>query len=431
MQHTGSTPNAHNVDAFIESWSRSEGSERANYQGFLRDLCDVLGVERPHPTLREEQRNAYVFEKNVLDVRDDSRRSVRRIDLYKRGCFVLEAKQGIEQQVTREVGLFGEAYRVKTQHRGHGTRKTTAWDVFMQRAKQQAENYVRLLPESEGRPPFILVADVGYVIEVYAEITCTGGVYRPFPNAKASRIMLEDLRSSEVRELLRTIWEDPLSLDPSKKAAEVTKQVADKLARLSRSLEKKTDASGQPLTPERVSGFLMRMIFTMFAEDVGLIPNGKFSEMLERMRRDVAGFVPNMRDLWTAMAKGEYSLALQQKMKHFNGGVFEDTEVLGVTQEELEGLIDASRHDWGHVEPSIFGTLVERALNPRERHKLGAHYTPRAYVERLVEQVEIQQKLSAEKKGNGQDNSVIEAQQLVEKFLAQLRHTTVLYQTER
>jgi hypothetical protein len=36
------------------------------------------------------------------------------------------------------------------------------------------------------------------------------------------------------------------------------------------------------------------------------------------------------------------------------------------------------------VEPAIFGTLLERALDPNERHALGAHYTPRAYVERLV-----------------------------------------------
>ena len=36
------------------------------------------------------------------------------------------------------------------------------------------------------------------------------------------------------------------------------------------------------------------------------------------------------------------------------------------------------------MEPAIFGTLLERALDAAERHALGAHYTPRAYVERLV-----------------------------------------------
>jgi type I restriction-modification system DNA methylase subunit len=45
----------------------------------------------------------------------------------------------------------------------------------------------------------------------------------------------------------------------------------------------------------------------------------------------------------------------------------------------------AAVQDWKHVEPAIFGTLLERALGGEgERHKLGAHFTPRAYVERLV-----------------------------------------------
>ncbi|MCB2099697.1 MAG: class I SAM-dependent DNA methyltransferase [Rhodobacterales bacterium] len=44
----------------------------------------------------------------------------------------------------------------------------------------------------------------------------------------------------------------------------------------------------------------------------------------------------------------------------------------------------AAKRDWKDVEPAIFGTLLERALEPGERARLGAHYTPRAYVERLV-----------------------------------------------
>src|SRR5690606_23410543 len=47
-------------------------------------------------------------------------------------------------------------------------------------------------------------------------------------------------------------------------------------------------------------------------------------------------------------------------------------------------LTEAAHAAWADVEPSIFGTLLEQALDPRERHRLGAHFTPRAYVERLV-----------------------------------------------
>jgi hypothetical protein len=68
----------------------------------------------------------------------------------------------------------------------------------------------------------------------------------------------------------------------------------------------------------------------------------------------------------------------------FNGDLFESVEALPVTAQQLDLLIEAAKADWRDVEPAIFGTLLERALNPGERHRLGAHYTPRAYVERLA-----------------------------------------------
>ncbi len=428
------------VDFFTTRWSPSGGAERANYQQFLSELCEVIGVQRPDPTKKVELENAYVFEKDVPEPHGDGKSTIRRIDLYKRGCFVLEAKQGVEKEASKEQAVWNQVERRKKAKQGHGTRNTAGWDQFMQRAKQQAEAYVRLLPELEGRPPFILVVDVGFVIEVYAEFTCTGGVYRPFPSAKASRITLEDLRKEETRTLLKAIWQNPLSLDPSKHAAAVTKQVANMLAGLTRSLEAQPGADGQPLSAEQVSGFLIRMIFTMFAEDVGLIPKYKFRKALEAIRGRPEAFAPTVKELWEKMASGGYSVALQEKIKHFNGGLFEDVEVLELTDSQLELFIEAAKHDWTQVEPSIFGALVERALNPRERHKLGAHYTPRAYVEQLVEQVvikpleedwkdvlvEVQDVFSATAEAKRTDVAVHKARGLIESFLAKLRNTTVL-----
>lgn len=428
------------IDLFIERWATSGGAERANYGQFLSELCRVLEVPEPEPTKPDELDNAYVFEKSVFDPHDEGKPTVRRIDLYRRGCFVLEAKQGVEKEAEAEAQVRQAKNKKAQAKKGHGTRGTKGWDTFMQRARQQAENYVRLLPDTEGRPPFVLVVDVGHVIEVYAEFSRTGGVYRPFPDVRSYRIALEDLRDPEVRERLRAVWLEPLSLDPTLKAAEVTRQVAATLAQLSRSLEGQPDAEGQPMTPERVSGFLMRMIFTMFAEDVGLIPEQKFRAALERMKGHPEAFVPSVQDLWNAMAEGGYSVALQEKIKHFNGGVFEDVEVLPVTAEQLELFTEAAAFDWSAVEPSIFGTLVERALNPRERHKLGAHYTPRAYVERLVEQV-VMKPLQADwqnvqvevqnvlvKAGNDKalTAAAVKARSFVREFVSQLQHTTVL-----
>jgi hypothetical protein len=88
--------------------------------------------------------------------------------------------------------------------------------------------------------------------------------------------------------------------------------------------------------------------------------------------------------LWTAMDRGEFSPILERKLLRFNGQLFADPHALPITEAQLELLIDAAKADWKAVEPAIFGTLLERALDPVERHKLGAHYTPRAYVEQLV-----------------------------------------------
>lgn len=430
-----------NADTFIERWAGSGGAERANYGQFLSELCRVLEVSEPQPTKPDDADNAYVFERSVYDPHDEGKPTVRRIDLYKRGCFVLEAKQGVEKEAEEEAKVRQAKNTRAKSKKGHGTRGTKGWDTFMQRARQQAESYVRLLPDGEGRPPFILVVDVGHAIEVYAEFTRTGGVYRPFPDARRFRVTMDDLRKPEIRERLRAVWTDPLSLDPTMRMAEVTKRVADTLATISRSMEGQPDTEGRPMTPERVSGFLMRMIFTMFAEDVGLIPEHKFRKALEAMRGRPEAFVPSVQDLWNAMARGGYSVALQEKIKHFNGGLFEDVEVLPVTEGQLRLFAEAAESNWSEVEPSIFGTLVERALNPRERHKLGAHYTPRAYVERLVEQVvmvplqhdwqnvrvEVQNVLDKA----GEDARALRAAQVkarafVERFVAQLRETTVM-----
>lgn len=370
--HTEPTPPA--VTSFIERWVASGANERANYTLFLTELCDLLGVSRPDPSAPDDRDNAYVFERSVPLVHEGGRTTSGRIDLYKRGSFVLEAKQGATG--AEESPLFGVP--VAPQRRGHGLRGTRAWDDAMQRAKNQAERYARSLPADEGRPPFVIVVDVGHSIALYSEFTRTGGAYIPFPDQNSYRIPLEDLAKPEVRELLKAVWTDPSSLDPSIRSGRVTREIADKLARLAKSLE----ADGHD--PDTVSSFLMRAIFTMFAEDVGLLPPRAFKDLLESLRGHADHFADHVQALWEVMNTGGYSRDLRVTVLHFNGGLFANPTALPVSEEQLELLIAASNADWRDVEPAIFGTLLERALDPRERHKLGAHYTPRAYVERLV-----------------------------------------------
>ena len=358
------------ISAFIKRWKESGGSEQANSQLFLAELCDILDLKRPDPAKSTNEENLYSFERKLYIPKGNGHNELKRLDLYKRGCFVLESKQGQSNIKSIDALPHTKSTAVK-----RGTRQ---WEDAMMRAKRQAENYVRCLPPEEGRPPFLIIADIGFCFDLYTEFSCTGGNYLHFPDVRKYRIYLEDLEKLEIQSLFRSIWNDPQSLDPSRRAARVTEEVAAHLADLAHHLEE----AGH--NPERVSQFLMRCIFTMFAEDVGLIPAGSFIDILQNAVLDSEAYEPLLRELWLAMDKGLYCVALKKKLLRFNGSIFADPEILPLDKSQVGILLAAAQKDWKEVEPAIFGTLLERALDPKERHKLGAHYTPRAYVERLV-----------------------------------------------
>ncbi|KAF0220232.1 MAG: hypothetical protein FD176_3369 [Rhodospirillaceae bacterium] len=372
------TETADQIDAFVARWSASSAAERANCQPFLHELCELLDAPRPDPAHADDRHNAYVFERNVTFHHPDGSKSTGRIDLYKRGCFVLEAKQGSDQTAPEQLPLLGgTGSTVGKLKKGTAVRGTRGWDDAMVRARGQAESYAKALPAAEGWPPFLIVADVGHVFELYADFTGSGKHYTHFPDSSSFRIRLADLHRDDIRARLRLVWTDPHALDPSSRAARVTRDITARLAELAKSLE-------EHHTPERVAGFLMRCLFTMFAEDVGLLPADSYRAKLANWVKNPAGFRPGTEELWAAMNHGGFSAALDAHVPHFNGGLFADSSALELNAHQVKLLLDAAAADWSHVEPAIFGTLVERALNPRERHKLGAHYTPRAYVERLV-----------------------------------------------
>ena len=345
------------VEAYLARWGNGAsygGNERANLQMFVTELCTLLELPHPEPAGSQHNKNAYVFERRVTEFFADGGQTVRQLDLYRRGCFILEGKD-----TGKKTGSSG-------------------WDAAIDKARKQAENYARALPVEEGRPPFIIVVDVGKSFALYAEFSRSGGNYVAFPDARRHKIPLEKLRDVEVRELLRTLWLDPLSLDPTRHAGKVTRTIADRLATLAKSLEESGHAA------EAVAGFLMRCLFTMFAEDVELLPSQSFAHLLERLKNKPSSFCNQLRSLWQTMNTGGFAPALDAQLLKFNGGLFAEATVIELNAAQIELLAEAAKADWRYVEPAIFGTLLERALNPRERHKLGAHYTPRAYVERLV-----------------------------------------------
>ncbi len=345
-----------------------------------------MPLTSPQPAFaREETRfNDYVFERNVTFRHPNGTSSTGRIDCYKKACFVLEAKQSAKRLQSMETEQLALAGLETAQKLGHAKRGTKSWDKVMIAARRQAEDYARALPVDHGYPPFLLIVDVGNVIEVYADFSGLGKNYDHFPDRHNYRLSMDDLLDGDVQKRLAAIWTDPQSLNPTRKSAEVTRDIAARLAIIAKRLEKK-------YAPVEIAEFLMRCLFTMFAEDVGssdeaerLIPNKGFEKLLHQMIDTPDHFAPALESLWRVMDTGGYAPHLNATIKRFNGSLFKQSKALALDQDDIIELHNAARRGWGDVEPAIFGTLLESALDSAERAQLGAHYTPRPYVERLV-----------------------------------------------
>lgn len=246
-------------------------------------------------------------------------------------------------------------------------------DALLRKAFGQVRNYVAHV--SGDPPPYLMVLDVPRTLIVWDRWS---GAYGDF--AAGRRVALATLheRPDDIA-LLYDIFVQPSVRDPRGKAQLVTREIAAGLAELAAELE------SRGLDTERVARFLMRCVFSCFAEDVGLLPENLFRRTLETARNsgDRDRLTRALTSLWQTMDLGGMFGA--ELLHRFNGHFFKTVEALPLEARDIDLLINAAKHDWSRVEPSIFGTLLVRALDPEERHRLGAEYTPRAYIERLVE----------------------------------------------
>lgn len=133
------------LNAFIDRWTDARGgAERANYQMFLSELCEALDLPRPDPASDDTRTNDYVFERGVKRRDSEGLASTLRIDLYKRGCFILEAKQSrASQRDDQQQALFREDEATST------AASQGKWDVLMRNARRQAPQE---LPHPAGGP---------------------------------------------------------------------------------------------------------------------------------------------------------------------------------------------------------------------------------------------------------------------------------------
>ena len=278
-------------------------------------------------------------------------------------------------------------------------------------------------------PPLLVVSDTKR-FRIYTNWTNTVQEIHDFT--------LEDLAHSGTREILLNVFRHPERLQPVKTREQVTKDVAKDFSAIAERLRMKGHA------PDKVAHFLNRIVFCLFAEDVDLLQDDLFKRLLstlskrrdqvpERSRKMLSELFANMR------GGGEYGL---ENILHFNGGLFNDDEALPLDADALDMLRSIARQDWSAIDPTIFGTLFERFLDPDKRAQIGAHYTDPEKIMMIVEPV-ILRPLNAEwdaakaeltnilSKGRARDGrpgpaAISKAEAVLDVFLKRLADVRVL-----
>jgi hypothetical protein len=250
--------------------------------------------------------------------------------------------------------------------------------------------YDQLLKYREAleNPPLLVVCDMDR-FEIHTNFTATV--------SKTYEISLDDLDTPRNIEIMRNLFFDPAKLRPDATSEAITKEVAQRLAQIAQGLRERG------LDAMEVARFLDRIVFCLFAEDVGLLPRKLFSSIVEKSR-DPSHFGKLIGQLFAAMNEGgDFGL---ETIRYFNGNLFTESPVLELTAMEIGHVKAAARLDWSAVDPSIFGTLFQRGLDPDTRAQLGAQYTSREDIETLVEPV-VMQPLRREWEGEHVSRSLI------------------------
>jgi len=322
------------VETFIAKW-KNGGDERRDAQPFFEDLCRLVGHETPREA--DPGHTWFMYEAGA----DKTSGGKGWADVWKKGFFGWEAK---------------------------GT------DRSLEKAYEQLKMYADALQN----PPLLVVTDLQTIV-----------VHTNFTNSvKAThKFTVDELDQPENMRVLRAVFFDPESLKPGQTRAAVTTDAAKKFTKLAIELSDKGHDT------HAVAHFLNRLIFCMFAEDIGLLPKDLFTKMVKSSLKAPHLFEQRSSELFKAMSTG--GSVNYEEVKWFNGGLFEDGATLPLDAKQLELLSEACALEWDEIEPSIFGTLFERGLDPSKRSQLGAHYTDPATIMKIVGPVVIEPWLRA------------------------------------
>lgn len=335
--------NQFSPEEFVAKWSKAQLSERAASHEHFIDLCRIL--DQPTPAEADATGTDYCFEQHVRVVGSASKGSKGEggfVDVWKRGCFAWEYKRKDKHN------SLDEAYRQLYQYR-----------------------------DDLDNPPLSVVCDIR-TTEIRAH-------FPGYPTEKTV-IKLEEIPGR--LDVLRRVFTSPESFKPGKTREQMTGDLAELFGDLADKLLTRLHVVPDTLwhgQGDPVAHFLMKVMFCLFAEDIGLLPESLFTKLVDRCLFEPENFQPFCAELFEKMKRGGWYG--NDRVEHFNGGLFDEAAPLALNHAELNILVRAAREQWSGVEPSIFGTLFERILDPRKRAQIGAHYTSKGDILLVVEPV--------------------------------------------
>lgn len=320
---------------FKKKWESSQLKERSASQTHFNDVCALIGEKTPVEA--DQEGTWYTFEKGASRVGSGGGWA----DVWKKKHF---------------------AWEYKGKHKD------------LNAALSQLQRYAIAL----DNPPLLVVSNMETII-----------IHTNFNNCihEEYRITLDDLETPEARQKLKWLFTAPDKLKPLATTEMVTKQAAEAFAKVAQHLREKG------FEGHSVAHFMTKLLFCMFAEDVGILPAKVFTGLLESVEHQPGRFEAKVKTLFSAMKSGgDFGVV---DIPWFNGGLFDDDGALPLDQEGIRQTLRAARLDWSQIEPSIFGTLFERGLDPSKRSQIGAHYTDPESIRRIIEPV-IKKPLEAE-----------------------------------
>ncbi len=321
---------------FVAKWSKIQQKETAVSQSHFNDVCALIG----HLSPLEFDPAGDTFSFETQTVKPGGAKGFA--DVYFKGKFIWEYK---------------------------GPHKD------LDKAYQQLQLY----REDLQNPPLLITSDIHTII-----------IHTNFNNYPTVRytISFDDIVAGDGVQKLRWAFTTPEKFQPEQTQAQITKATADTFLHVAQAIKEHRQMTDASYSDEQIAHFMARLLFCLFAEDLDLLPNQIFSQMVQAQSEAYSDIHFGLRNLFREMRHG--GTFGFYRIRYFDGTLFDDDFVPDLPADLGQKLLQAAQQDWSQVDPAIFGTLFERVIDEGKRAQLGAHYTSVADIMLIVEPVLMQ-----------------------------------------